>query len=112
MSAEGTYCEDCGRSAVGVAGTGALVDETVIRSWPNVIEWNDGSVLGYGVEGSISSEVDEAATTGADSPTLLAFLAIAGQDCLYNIWSRRSEAELLDVINRLRFVAGHGAPSG
>jgi hypothetical protein len=112
MSADGVFCPDCGRSAVGVAGTGAAVDETVIRSWPNVIEWNDGSVVGYGVEGSIASEIDDAATTSVDSPTMLAFLAVTGQECLYNVWSRRSEAELVDVINRLRFVEGLGAPSG
>jgi hypothetical protein len=113
MAADGSFCENCGRSAVGVAGAGLRADESVIRAWPDVIEYNDGSIVGYGVEGSLGDLViDNAATGAADSPTLLAYLSIAGQDCLYNIWSRRSEAELLDVIDRLRFVTGLGAPSG
>ncbi|HJR87286.1 MAG TPA: hypothetical protein VJ930_06485 [Acidimicrobiia bacterium] len=112
MSADGTFCADCGRSAVGVAGAGVAVVENDVRAFPNVIEWGDGSLVGYGVEGSVAGALDNAATTGADSATQLAFLSVAGQDCLYNVWSRRSETELLDVIGRLRFVEGLGAPSG
>ncbi|HKZ20527.1 MAG TPA: hypothetical protein VJQ57_10485 [Acidimicrobiia bacterium] len=112
MAADGTFCEDCGRSAVGVAGAGVAAVEAEVRAFPNVIEWNDGSLLGYGVEGSVAGAVDDAATTGGDSATQLAFLSVTGQNCLYNVWSRRSETELLDVIGRLRFVEGLGAPSG
>lgn len=112
MAADGTFCEDCGRSAVGVAGTGVSAVESEVRAFPNVIEWDDGSLAGYGVEGSVAGVVDDAATTAGDSATQLAFLAVAGQECLYNIWSRRSEAELLDVISRLRFVEGLGAQAG
>jgi len=106
MAADGSYCEDCGRSAVGVAGTGVGAQEAVIRSWPNVIAYADGSLVGYGAEGSIGAEivVDDPFTSSADSPTQLAYIAIAPNDCLYNVWSRRSESELLDVIDRLRFV--------
>jgi hypothetical protein len=111
MQADGTFCEDCGRSAVGVAGAGVAFEDSVVRSWPDVIEWSDGSIAGYGNEGQISDlPVTDPVTQGAVSPTKLAFLAVAGQECLYNVWSRRSEAELLDVINRLRFVDGLGAP--
>ena len=112
MAADGSFCEDCGRSAVGIAGAGVGAEEAVIRSWPNVIEWADGSLAGYGEEGSLGGAevVTDPQTSGADSPTQLAYLAVAGQGCLYNIWSRRSESELIDVINRLRFVEGLGAP--
>ena len=112
MAADGTFCEDCGRSAVGVAGAGVSAVESDVRAFPNVIEWDDGSLAGYGIEGSIAGAVDDAATTGGDSATQLAFLSVMGQDCLYNVWSRRSEAELLDVIGRLRFVEGLGSPDG
>jgi hypothetical protein len=88
------------------------VEEAVIRSWPNVVEFDDGSVLGYGIEGAGDLAVTDPATGAQDSPTQLAFLAVAGQECLYNIWSRRSETELLQVIDRLRFVDGLGAPAG
>jgi hypothetical protein len=108
MAADGTFCENCGRSAVGVAGTGIAADESTIRSWPNVIEYSDGSLVGYGIEGSIGGEVvvDDPFTGSGDSPTQLAYISIPGQDCLYNVWSRRSESELLDVIDRLRLVEG------
>ncbi|MGH8959147.1 MAG: hypothetical protein ACRDVK_10810 [Acidimicrobiia bacterium] len=112
MAADGTFCEDCGRSAVGVAGAGVAAVESDVRAWPNVMEWNDGSLAGYGIEGSITGAVDDAATTSGDSATQLAFLSVAGQECLYNVWSRRSEVELLDVIGRLRFVEGLGSPDG
>jgi hypothetical protein len=112
MAADGTFCEDCGRSAVGVAGAGVAAVESDVRAFPNLIEWDDGSLAGYGIEGSIAGAVDDAATTDGDSATQLAFLSVAGQDCLYNVWSRRSEAELLDVIGRLRYVEGLGAPAG
>ncbi len=114
MNADGTFCENCGRSAVGVAGAGVPAEESVITSWPNVVEFDDGSIVGYGIEGAAGSElvVDDPATGAVDSPTQLAFLSVAGQDCLYNIWSRRSESELLDVIDRLRFVETLGAPGG
>ncbi|HEY7583476.1 MAG TPA: hypothetical protein VIB78_07660 [Acidimicrobiia bacterium] len=112
MAADGEFCADCGRSAVGVAGAGVAAVEAEVRAFPNVIEWEDGSLVGYGVEGSVAGALDDAATTSGDSATQLAFLSVAGQDCLYNVWSRRSETELLDVIGRLRFVEGLGAPSG
>lgn len=106
MATDGSYCENCGRSAVGVAGTGAGAQEAAIRSWPNVIEYDDGSLVGYGVEGSIGAEVvvDDPVTSGGASPTQLAYISIPSSNCLYNVWSRRSESELLDVIDRLRFV--------
>lgn len=112
MSADGTFCEDCGRSAVGVAGTGVTADETIIRSWPNLIEYTDGSLVGYGPEGSISGGIEAPLTVDGDSPTQLAYVAIESQGCLYNVWSRRSEAELIAVVQSLRFVDGMGGSTG
>ncbi|MGQ0847595.1 MAG: hypothetical protein ACT4OP_00480 [Actinomycetota bacterium] len=109
MAADGTYCENCGRSAVGVAGAGVPADQSAVRAWPDVIEWSDGSMVGYGIEGELSDlPVTNPVTGDAASPTRLAYLVVAGEECLYNVWSRRSEAELLDVIGRLRFVEGLG----
>lgn len=112
MRADGTFCEDCGRSAFGVAGAGVDVDQVAVRAWPDVIEWADGSIAGYGNEGFASDQpVTDPVTQGAGSPTKLAYLAVAGQGCLYNLWSRTSEEELLELMGRLRFVEGLGAPA-
>ena len=104
------FAKNCGRSAVGVAGAGIAADENLIRSWPSVIDYTDGSVVGYGPEGSISGGVEAPQTVEGNSPTQLAYLMVAGQECLYNVWSRRSEVELLAVISSLRFVEGLGSP--
>jgi hypothetical protein len=111
MRADGSFCEDCGRSAFGVAGAGVEADEVAIRAWPEVIEWADGSLAGYGNEGFATDlEVTDPLTAGAVSPTKLAFIKVTGQQCLYNVWSRTSKEELLALIGRLRHVEGLGAP--
>ena len=51
----------------------------------------DGSTAGYGPEGG----------TG---PAQLAYLRIAGQGCLYNVWSRLGRAHLEQLLGALRFV--------
>jgi hypothetical protein len=63
------------RSVFGVAGTGVSAAEPAYDEWPHRIRWADGSSAGYGPEGG----------TG---PNQLAYLRIAGQGCLYNVWSR------------------------
>jgi hypothetical protein len=111
MRADGTFCEECGRSAFGIAGAGIAADPAAVRAWPNVIEWSDGSIAGYGDEGFGSDQpVTDPITEGAVSPTKLAYLVVEGQSCLYNLWSRRSEEELLALIDRIRFVEGLGSP--
>jgi len=79
------------RSAFGVAGAGVSATGDVYDEWPHRIEWADGSSAGYGPEGG----------TG---PNQLAYLRIAGQDCLYNVWSRLGVEHLETLLGRLRFV--------
>ena len=81
------------RSAFGVAGTGASAwSGDVYDQWPEHSEFADGSRVGYGPEGG----------TG---PNWLAYVRIPGQDCLYNVWSRRGQAHLEQLLGELRFVA-------
>jgi hypothetical protein len=80
------------RSAFGVAGTGSRAAEPSYDAWPHRRAWADGSSAGYGPEGG----------TG---PSQLAYLRIAGQDCLYNVWSRLGRAHLEHLLENLRFVA-------
>lgn len=81
------------RSAFGVAGTGASAwSGDVYDQWPEHRTYADGSRVGYGPEGG----------TG---PNWLAYVRIPGQDCLYNVWSRRGQAHLEQLLGELRFVA-------
>lgn len=79
------------RSAFGIAGSGTVPDSTTYDAWPNKIRWADGSSVGYGPEGG----------TG---PNQLAYLRVAGQQCLYNVWSRLGVAHLEFLISQLRFA--------
>jgi hypothetical protein len=79
------------RSVFGIAGSGGAPDSTTYDAWPNRIRWSDGSSAGYGPEGG----------TG---PNQLAYLRVAGQDCLYNVWSRLGVAHLEFLLSQLRFV--------
>jgi len=42
---------------------------------------------------------------GGTGPNWLAYVRIPGQDCLYNVWSRRGQAHLEELLAELRFVA-------
>lgn len=80
------------RSAFGVAGTGASASaRDTYDAWPDKRTLADGSRVGYGPEGG----------TG---PNWLAYVRIPGQDCLYNVWSRRGRAHLEELLGQLRFV--------
>jgi hypothetical protein len=79
------------RSLFGVAGSGTTPDSTTYDAWPHKIKWADGSSAGYGPEGG----------TG---PNQLAYLRVAGQRCLYNVWSRLGVAHLEYLLSQLRFV--------
>ncbi|HEX7155493.1 MAG TPA: hypothetical protein VF618_28770 [Thermoanaerobaculia bacterium] len=79
------------RSAFGIAGTGSRASDPAYDEWPHKITWEDGSSAGYGPEGG----------TG---PKQLAYLRIAGQDCLYNVWSGVSREHLEALLGELRFV--------
>ena len=79
------------RSAFGVAGTGVKAADPSYDEWPYRKAWSDGSTAGYGPEGG----------TG---PNQLAYLRIAGQQCLYNVWSRLGRAHLETLLESIRFV--------
>ena len=82
------------RSAFGVAGTGVSPSPDTYDEWPYRIAWQGGSSAGYGPEGG----------TG---PNQLAYLRVAGQDCLYNVWSRLGREHLEQLLANLRLVQVH-----
>jgi hypothetical protein len=79
------------RSAFGIAGTGVKAADPSYNEWPYRREWPDGSTAGYGPE-------------GGSGPNQLAYLRIAGQQCLYNVWSRLGRAHLEQLLESLRFI--------
>lgn len=83
------------RSAFGVAGTGVHADEPTYDEWPHRIRWADGSRAGYGPE-------------GGSGPKLLAYLVVAGQECLYNVWSHLGLEHLESILRSLRRVETPG----
>jgi hypothetical protein len=80
------------RSAYGVAGAGVLAADASYDNWPHRRSWADGSTAGYGPE-------------GGSGPSQLAYLRIAGQGCLYNVWSRLGREHLERLLEAVRFVA-------
>jgi hypothetical protein len=85
------YDKDGVRSAFGVAGTGTRASDSTYRDWPRMRRWSDGSTAGYGPE-------------GGSGPNQLAYLRIAGEGCLYNVWSRLGITHLEYLLEQLRFV--------
>ncbi len=85
--ADGTACATCGRSAFGVAGTGA--DKTGATPFATVVHYDDGSELSFGQEGG----------TG---PGWLAYVTLPDAACLYNVWSAVSQEHLLQLVDGLR----------
>jgi len=79
------------RSAFGIAGAGVAASEPSAHQWPYQRTWSDGSSAGYGPEGG----------TG---PNQLAYLRIAGQGCLYNVWSRLGREHLEGLLDAIRLV--------
>ncbi|MGO1072505.1 hypothetical protein [Lysobacter sp. CA199] len=80
------------RSAFGVAGTGVDIDRGgSTYKFPHTLTWADGSQANYGLRGG----------TG---PGYLAYLQVAGQRCLYNVWSERSQEHLEQLLRSLRRV--------
>ena len=78
------------RSAFGIAGTGAEASGAAYE-WPDQRVWGDGSSATWGLE-------------GGSGPNHLAYVRIAGQDCLYNIWSALGEEHLESLLQQIRFV--------
>jgi hypothetical protein len=94
-AATGQFCEDCGRSAFGVAGADLLVDADTGLRMPNVIRFEDGAVAGYTGEGF-----------DPGNPKRLAELSIPGAGCVYQVWSHLGDDHLLSLLNSLRSVEG------
>jgi hypothetical protein len=93
----GEYCEDCGRGAFGVAGSGRRASGDETSTWPDSVGWADGSVGGFGYEG------DQPAGSGA--PVVM-HLLIKDQGCVYNVWSFLGETHLRELVDQLRFIQG------
>lgn len=82
------------RSVFGVAGSGSDAwDPDTFAKWPHNINWSDGSSAGYGPE-------------PGSGPNWLAYVKVRGQQCLYNVWSRRGRSQLEQIIDSLRTVVG------
>ena len=79
------------RSAFGIAGTGSSATAGDTYQWPDTIRWSDGSSATYGLE-------------GGSGPNHLAYLTIAGQGCLYNVWSALGREHLEHLLGQIRFV--------
>jgi hypothetical protein len=88
------------RSAFGIAGAGVDADAPDIYSdWPYHLEWSDGSTAGYGPEGGIGTKQ-------------LAYLTLAGERCLYNVWSWFGPEHLEQLLGAVRRVQGvEGVPA-
>ena len=79
------------RSAFGIAGTGVNAADSTYADWPFKQRWSDGSLAEYGPE-------------GGSGPNQLAYLRIANQGCLYNVWSRLGREHLEYLLNAIRRV--------
>jgi len=95
---DGQSSPTAGRSTFGIAGVSGLAG--AFTAWPYRVEWADGSSAGYGVEGG-GAEVDGTTTKW------LAYLRLAGHDCLYNVWSNLGRTHLEYLLGQLRAVDGH-----
>lgn len=95
VRANGSYCKDCGRGSMGIAGRGLRLEE-IENKGPGTRSWSDGSSAVYGPQ-----EVPD-----ADAERYVAYLTIPGQECLYELWSYLSENHVLVWLDHLRFVAG------
>ncbi len=102
------------RSAYGIAGVGLLnSDQDSIdakrnqlqRQWPYFKEPLAGlpqpSFAGYGLEGASAYPANNPKGTGADS---LAYVRIAGQTCMYNVWSKVSRAHLEYLLDNMQII--------
>ncbi len=77
------------RSEFGIAGTG--VTGPVTYRWPETLRWADGSQADFGLEAGVG-------------PKWLAYVRVAGSDCLYNVWSARGREHLLTLLSNLHTV--------
>lgn len=88
-SPSGEHCDTCGRSAYGIAGAGVAVSSEDFGNHTEERMYRDGNRAGWG------------ASTGGG---WLADVLIAGQQCLYQVWSNVSEEHLESLIEEMRIV--------
>lgn len=81
------------RSAYGVANVGTTNPNDIFDDWPYNVTYQDGSILGYGHEGS------------DPSANWLAYIVTPHNNCFYNIWSAQSKEHLEEIISDLRVVS-------
>ncbi|MEM9192392.1 MAG: hypothetical protein AAGF12_24670 [Myxococcota bacterium] len=97
VSRNGRVCSDCGRGAWGIAGTGVMVDdEDPMEAEERA--FRDGSrvrVESFAEEGEFNAHA--------------ATIKIAGQDCVYQVWSFVGDEHLEELIEELRFVEAETA---
>lgn len=101
------------RSAYGFAGTDVPLDSVpdraaLYRQWPTLIDLGpansrlpEGSYAGYGLEGAAPLPFDR---PGGEGMHNAAYLRVAGQACLYNVWSRISRAHLETLLANLAVI--------
>ena len=77
------------RSAFGIAGAGVSAEGSTYCEWPHHRSWADGSPADFG---------------GGTGPSQSAYLRVAGQQCLYNVWSQLGQDHLEYLPGELRFV--------
>jgi hypothetical protein len=107
------------RSAYGFAGSGLLPEDgasqadkriELARQWPYTRELGrpgglpEASLAGYGLEGA--GRYSDANPSGSSEQSI-AYVRIAGQKCLYDVWSRVSRAHLETLLDSLRIVGKH-----
>jgi hypothetical protein len=90
LEPSGSACEDCGRSAFGIAGTALSPEEVTDLGETRVApSFRDGSSASF-------SHGD-----GATAATI----TVRGQDCVYQVWSFLGEEHARALVGELRFVA-------
>lgn len=101
------------RSAYGVAGAGLLPGDEdamaakrqdLIGQWPyfrDLGELPQPAFAGYGLEGAKAYAPENPSGNGDHS---LAYVRVAGQKCLYNVWSRLGRRHLERLLDGLRLV--------
>lgn len=102
------------RSAYGFAGVGLLDGDNLpleeqrrelAAQWPYMVALDAalpaGSVAGYGLVGAKPYAEGNPGGKGEES---LAYLRVAGEACLYNVWSRLGREHLLTLLRGLRVL--------
>lgn len=90
LAADGSACPRCGRGTFGIVGAALTPEETFdVESTPAA--FRDGSRLA----------VERPAAEGEPAA---ATLEIAGQGCVYQVWSFLGEEHLRGLVDELRFV--------